>query len=101
MSSPLCSIQKSLNCQDLFCFCLNSLVDPALQIHRAHTGGNILHAFVNDGLGENRGGRRAVAGVVARLGGDFTHHAGAHVFELVLEFDFLGDGHAVFRHRRW
>ena len=78
----------------------NSLVDAALKVHRVHAGGNELHAFVNDGLGENRGGRRAVAGVVARLGGDFTHHAGAHVFELVLEFDFLGDGHAVFRHRR-
>ena len=78
----------------------DGLVDAALEIHRVHAGGNELHAFVNDGLGENRGGRRAVAGVVARLGGDFTHHAGAHVFELVLEFDFLGDGHAVFRHRR-
>ena len=69
----------------------DGLVDAALEIHRVHAGGNELHAFVNDGLGENRGGRRAVAGVVARLGGDFTHHDGA---------DFLGDGHAVFRHRR-
>ena len=78
----------------------NSLVDAALEVHRVHAGSNELHAFVNDRLGENRRGRRAVAGVVARLRGNFAHHRGAHVFELVLEFDFLGDGHAVLRHRR-
>ena len=42
----------------------------------------------------SRGGG-AVAGRVSRLGGDFAHHLGAHVLELVLKLDFLGDGDAV------
>jgi len=32
----------------------DGLVDAALEIHRVHAGGNELHAFVNDGLGETR-----------------------------------------------
>ena len=70
-------------------------VDAALQVHRVHAGGDVLGAFADDGLGQNRGGRGAVAGEVVGLGGDFAHHLGAHVLELVLEFDFLGDRHAV------
>ena len=45
----------------------NSLVDAALKVHRVHAGGNELHAFINDGLGENRSSGRTVTGVVARL----------------------------------
>src|SRR5262249_6248612 len=37
----------------------------------------------------------AVARKVAGLLGDFAHHLGAHVLELIVELDFLGDGHAV------
>ena len=37
----------------------------------------------------------AVAGSVGRLGSHFAHHLGAHVLELVLQLDFLGDGDAV------
>ncbi len=40
-----------------------------------------------------RGG--AVAGEIGGLAGDFAHHLGAHVLELVLKFDFLGDRNAV------
>src|SRR5262249_24753129 len=39
---------------------------------------------------------RAVGG----LAGDLLHHLGAHVLELVLELDLLGDGDAVLGHRR-
>ena len=70
-------------------------VDAALQVHRVHAGGHVLGAFADDRLGEHGGGGGAVAGEVVGLGGDFAHHLGAHVLELVLEFDFLGDGHAV------
>src|SRR5216684_3747874 len=45
-------------------------VDTALEIHRVHAG-------------------------VGRLGGHFAHHLGAHVLELFLKLDFLGDGDAV------
>ena len=78
----------------------DSLVDAALQIHRVHAGGNVLHAFVDDRLGENRSGGGAVTGVVGSLGGHFLHHLGAHILELVLQFDFLGDRDAVLRDGR-
>jgi hypothetical protein len=50
---------------------------------------------LDDGLGENGCGRGAVAGEVVGLGGDLAYHLGAHVLELVFQFDFLGDGDAV------
>ena len=70
-------------------------VDAALEVHRVHAGRNQLRAFAHDRLGEDRGGGRAVAGGVIGLGGDLAHHLCAHVLELVVELDFLGDGHAV------
>ena len=45
--------------------------------------------------GEHRRGRRAVAGEIVGLRGDFAHHLRAHVLELVGELDLLGDGDAV------
>ena len=71
------------------------LLDAALQVHRVHAGGNRLRAFAHDGVGQDGGGGGAVAGRVVGLGGDFAHHLGAHVLELVGELDFLGDRHAV------
>src|SRR5262245_52504414 len=74
---------------------LDREVDTALQIHRVHAGGNRLGSFLDDrGRKHGRGGG-AVAGRVSRLGRDFAHHLGAHVLELVLELDLLGDGDAV------
>ena len=70
-------------------------VDAALQVHRVHAGGNRLGAFLDDRLGENGRGGGAVAGDVVGLRGDFAHHLRAHVLELVLELDLLGDGDAV------
>src|SRR6516165_3365958 len=70
-------------------------VDTALQIHRVHAGGNRLGAFTNDGGGQHGRGGGAVAGRIGRLRRDLAHHLGAHVLELVLEFDLLGDGNAV------
>jgi hypothetical protein len=54
-----------------------------------------LGAFSDDRSRENGRGGGAVAGSVCRLGGDFAHHLRAHVLELVVELDFLGDGDAV------
>jgi len=74
----------------------DGLVDAPLEIHRVHARGDGLGAFVDDRLRENRGGRRAVARFVAGAAGDFTNHLRAHVLELVLKLDLLGDGDAVF-----
>src|SRR5205085_1871818 len=70
-------------------------IDTSLQIHRVHAGGNRLRAFPNDGGGQHGRGGGAVAGRIGRLGSDFAHHLRAHVLELVVEFDLLGDGDAV------
>ena len=70
-------------------------VDTALQVHRVHAGGNRLAAFAHDRLRQHGCGGGAVACGVVGLGGDLAQHLRAHVFELVLEFDFLGDGDAV------
>src|SRR5207302_13413 len=69
-------------------------VDTTLQIHRVHAGGNRFGAFTNDRSCQHGGGGGAVAGSVRRLGGDFAHHLCAHVLELVVELDLLGDGDA-------
>jgi hypothetical protein len=78
----------------------HGLVDAALQVHRVHAGGNELHAFVDDRLGQHGGGGGAVAGDIGGLGSDFLDHLRAHVLELVLQFDFLGHGNAVLGDRR-
>jgi hypothetical protein len=46
-------------------------------------------------LREHGRGGGAVARDVRRLRGDLAHHLGAHVLELVLELDLLGDRDAV------
>src|ERR1700730_13396746 len=70
-------------------------IDTALQIHGVNAGGNRLGAFPDDRSRQYGGGGGAVAGSIRRLGGHFAHHLGAHVLELVLKLDFLGDGDAV------
>src|SRR5690606_6346055 len=67
----------------------------ALQVHRVHAGSDRLQAFVDNGLGQYGGGGGAVTGGVVGLGGNVFHQLGAHVLELVFQFDFLGYGHAV------
>ena len=70
-------------------------VDAALQVHRVGTGGDRLHALADDCLGEDSRGRCAVTGMIVGLSRDGSDHLRAHVLELVLELDFLGDGDAV------
>src|SRR5438874_668496 len=69
--------------------------DTTLQVHRVHAGGNRLGAFTNDRSREHGCGGGAVAGGIRRLGSDFAHHLRAHILELVVELDLLGDGDAV------
>ncbi len=70
-------------------------VDAALEVHRIHAGGHRLGAFPDDRRGQHGRRRGAVAGLVIGLGGDLAHHLRAHILELVLELDLLGDGDAV------
>ena len=68
---------------------------PRFEIHRVHAGGDGLEALAHDGLGQHAGRRGAVAGHVVGLLRRLAHHLRAHVLELVLELDLLGDGDAV------
>lgn len=60
-----------------------------------HAGGDILHAFANDGLSQNGCGCGAVASDVVRLGSDFAQHLCAHIFELVFKLDVFCNGDTV------
>ena len=71
------------------------LVDAALQIHRVHAGGDRLQPLAHDGLSEQRRGRGAVTCGVVGLRGHLAQHLRAHVLELILKLDLLGDGDAV------
>ena len=70
-------------------------VDAALQVHRVHAGGNELDAFLHDRGGKHGRCRRAVAGEIVGLRGNFAHHLCAHILELVGKLDLLRHGHAV------
>ena len=74
----------------------NRLVDTALQIHRVHASGYRFHAFANNRLGQNGRSGGAVAGHVRSLRRNFLDHLRTHVFELVFQFDFLGNRYTVF-----
>ena len=74
---------------------LDGLVDALLDQGRVGAGRDVAQALAVNGLGQDRGGRGAVARDVGRLGRDFLDQLGAHVLPGVLELDFLGDGDAV------
>jgi hypothetical protein len=72
----------------------------AAQLHRVGAGGDVAHALVHEGLGEHRGGGRAVTGDVVGLGGHVLGQLGAEVLVRVVELDLAGDGDAVVGDRR-
>ena len=74
---------------------LDAGVDATLERHGVVAGRDKLHAFAEDGLGEDRRGGGAVAGHIGRLLGGFTDHLGAEVLELVGKLDLLGNRDAV------
>ena len=73
----------------------DGLLHAALDVHGVGTGGNVLHALGDKSLGQNGGGGGAVTSCIVGLGGDFANELCAHVLELILQFDLLGDGNAI------
>jgi len=63
--------------------------------YRVEAGGDRLATLTHDRVSQDDRGGRAVAGDVVGLAGDFAHHLGAHVLELVGQFDFLRDGDTI------
>ena len=79
---------------------LGRLLDAAPQQHRVGALVERAHALAHERLGEQRRGRRPVAGEVGGLVGDLAHELRAHVLELVGELDLAGDRDAVVGDRR-
>src|SRR6266705_1129198 len=73
----------------------DGLFDAPLHFHGIGAGSHRFHALAEDGLREHGCSGSAVTGHVGGLGGHFAHHLGSHVLQRVLEFNFLGYGHAV------
>ena len=74
---------------------IDSLLDAIFQNHRIRSGGYVLHAFPDQGLGKQSSGSGTVAGHVVGLGSDLLDQLSAHVLKSVIQFNFLGDGYAV------
>src|SRR6185437_10274203 len=73
----------------------NGDIHAALEIDRVDAGSHRLGAFPHDRGRQHGGGGSAIAGLIIGLLRDFAHHLRAHILELVLKLDFLGDGDAV------
>ena len=71
------------------------LFHAAAHPHRVGTGGNVFEAFTHQGLGQDGGGGGAIAGFVFGFAGHLLDQLGADVFKGILEFDLLGDRHAI------
>ncbi len=68
--------------------------------HRVDTGGDILHALEEDGLGEDCCSSCSVAGDIAGLRGDLFDELSAHILEGVLKLDLFSDRDAVLSYCR-
>ena len=66
-------------------------IDAALEIHRVHAGGDVLHALAYDRLRQYCGGSGAISRDFRCLGRDLTHELGAHVLIRISELDRLRD----------
>ena len=75
---------------------VNSLVDSSTDSRWIATGSDVSQAFLENGASQYGCGRGSIAGQVAGFLSDFVDQLGPHVLETVFEFDFFGDGHAVF-----
>ena len=75
-------------------------VDTALEIHRVHASSNRFQTFGNDSLSQYGSSGSTVPSVVIGAGGNVFDQLGAHVFELVFQFDFFGNGNTVFGDQR-
>ena len=74
---------------------ISSLLHALAKDNRICACSQVLHALVDHCLSKDRSSCRAIAGDIVRLLSDLLHKLGAHVFEAVLQLDFLRDGHAI------
>src|SRR5208337_4452782 len=104
-TSPLAEIVptwaiSSFEVTFLECFCRSATTaatarSAPLLRSMVHPRRDSLGTFLDDCVSEDRRGSGAVAGLIGGLRGNLPHHLRAHVLELVLKFDLLGDSDAV------
>ena len=80
--------------------CCDRLFDAATNRCGVAARHDVSQAFFENGASQHGRRRGSVTGKVARLLCDLDDELCTHVFESVFQFDFLGDGHAVFGHGR-
>ena len=83
------------SCDKLLDDGFGSLLDTTTQSDRVGAGGDVLQAFVHQGLGEHGCGGGTVASDVIGLLGDFLDQFGADALVRVVQVDFLGDGDTI------
>ncbi len=76
------------------------LLHSLLHDHGVSAGGHILHTLPHQCLRQQGGGGGAVAGGIVGLGGNLLHQLRAHVLERIVQFNILGNGHAVVGDKR-
>src|SRR6185437_3786560 len=75
----------------------NGFLNSAFQRHRIRSGRQRSYPFAEDGLRQYSRCRRAIAGNVRGLRSDLLDHLRPHVFEWILQLNFLRYGHTIFR----
>src|SRR5439155_17804443 len=70
---------------------LGGLENPALDLHRIHAGRHVFQTFIEDRLGQDGRGGRAIAGDVAGLACYHVYELGTYVPEGLRELDLLRD----------
>ncbi len=97
----LCNLFFALNGDsdraDIFNNCLGALVDTVFELHGVGAGGEVLQAFVDDGLSQHGRGGGAITGDIIGPGGGFFEQLRTHVLKGVLKLNFFGNGHAIMR----
>ena len=73
----------------------DGLFHATAELHRAGSCSRVAQTFPHHGLGQHRGRRGAVTGLVLGAGGHLLDQLGPKVLEGIIQFDFSGDGVAV------
>ena len=79
---------------------LDGFVNALLDDHRVCASSDVLHAFMDHGLCEERCRRRTITGDVVRLRGDFLDELCAHVLKRIFELDVACNRDTIVRDRR-
>ena len=77
----------------------NSLLNAALERNGVCASSYVAKTFANECLSENGSGGRSITSDVISLLGNFLNQLCADLFEWVVQFDFLRDGHTIVSNR--